>query len=83
MPPSNEDEIERITRSLTNQPPVNDEIVLAFEELRVDAIDYAQMIIMNVPPCRERSLALTKLEESVMWAVKGIILNQEAVLGNS
>ncbi len=26
----------------------------------------------NSPPCREMSIAKTKLEECVMWAVKGI-----------
>jgi hypothetical protein len=31
-------------------------------------------IIELAPASRERSLALTKLEESVMWAVKAIVL---------
>jgi hypothetical protein len=29
-------------------------------------------VINQTAPSRERSLALTKLEEAVMWAVKGI-----------
>jgi hypothetical protein len=30
-------------------------------------------VVMDcVPPGRERSLAITKIEEAVMWAVKGI-----------
>lgn len=28
--------------------------------------------ISDIPPGRERSLAQTKLEECVMWAVKGV-----------
>ena len=28
--------------------------------------------IMDVPAGRERAIALTKLEEAVMWAVKGL-----------
>lgn len=26
----------------------------------------------DITPCRETSIALTKLEESVMWAIKGL-----------
>lgn len=31
-----------------------------------------EVIIERVPSPRERALALTKLEEAVMWAVKGV-----------
>lgn len=31
-----------------------------------------EMLIERTPPSREQSLALTKLEESVMWAIKGL-----------
>jgi hypothetical protein len=36
----------------------------------------AKSILSNVPPSRERSLALTKLEEVVMWANAGIARNE-------
>lgn len=32
--------------------------------------------LLTLPPCRERSLAVTKLEEVSMWANKGIVFNQ-------
>jgi hypothetical protein len=32
----------------------------------------AEQILAQVPECRERSLALTKLEEAVMWSNAGI-----------
>lgn len=32
----------------------------------------AEQIMAHVPECRERSLALTKLEECVFWANAGI-----------
>ena len=32
-------------------------------------------VINLIEPCRERSLAMTKLEECVMWANKGIAQN--------
>ena len=36
------------------------------------AEDLLQFIINNTPKGREQSLAITKLEETVMWAVKGV-----------
>lgn len=32
-------------------------------------------ILNTLPPCRERSLAHTKLEEVSMWANKGIVMH--------
>lgn len=32
-------------------------------------------VLMTLPPSRERSLAITKLEEVSMWANKGIVFN--------
>ena len=34
-------------------------------------------ILDAVPPSRERSLAITHLEETVMWAVKALVLHQD------
>lgn len=31
--------------------------------------------VMTLPPCRERSVAITELETSAMWAIKGLVLN--------
>ncbi len=30
-----------------------------------------------LPPCREQALAMTHLEDSMMWAVKAIAMNSE------
>lgn len=43
-----------------------------YEALRAQAKDLAYNLIRMVPPGRERALAITKLEESIMWANKGI-----------
>lgn len=32
-------------------------------------------LLLTLPESRERSLAITKLEESSMWANKGIVFN--------
>ena len=71
---------EALHKSLTNQPPLGPEIVARFEAIRGEAKDYGSAVIALTPPSREQSLALTKLEESVMWAVKAIALNQEQLI---
>lgn len=70
---------ERIKRSLTNHPITQDGLVEEIENLRGAAIELAAHIIDTSEPSRERSLALTHLEEVVMWAVKSAILQQPPV----
>ena len=36
-------------------------------------------ILLSLKPSRERSLAVTKLEEVSMWANKGIVFNQDII----
>ena len=47
-----------------------------YEELRSMAKELADMILVSCPPSRERSLALTKLEECSMWANASIARNE-------
>lgn len=47
-----------------------------YELLRAKAKDFARSIFLNVPNSRERSLAITKLEEAVFWANAGIARNE-------
>lgn len=74
------DEHVRIDKSLTNQPPIDESVGIIFELLREPFKDAAHLIVELVPSCRERSLALTKLEEAVMWAVKAVALHQQDTL---
>jgi hypothetical protein len=71
---------ESFERSLTNQPPADPNIITIFELIREPFKDAAHLIIDLIPPSRERSLALTKIEEGLMWAIKAVALRQEAVL---
>lgn len=64
-------------RSLTNVPPVDNEVIQRFEAIRNDAKALARTIIETTPASRHQSLALTALEESTMWAIKSIALNQD------
>lgn len=47
----------------------------AYESVRVAAQDLESEIVMLLMPSRETSLAITKLEEVVMWANKSIGIN--------
>lgn len=46
-----------------------------YQAIREKAKELAYLIKDMVPDSREQSLALTKLEESVMWANAGIARN--------
>jgi len=47
-----------------------------YESLRKTAKDLAIAIDAQCPPSRERSLALTKVEEAIMWANAAIARNE-------
>ena len=66
---------ERLESDFTYHPP-KEESKPIFVEAREKAKDFALWINDNYPHCRERSLALTKLEEVVMWANAGLARNQ-------
>jgi hypothetical protein len=64
----------KIENSFTYHPVKEgqDEI---YQNLRNKAKELAYMIDALVPASREQSLAMTKLEESIMWANKGVACN--------
>lgn len=56
--------------------PANPATALAHETVRAK-IDWAGSVLVSLcPPGRELSLALTKLEEAMMWANAAIARNQ-------
>jgi len=64
---------DRLDQSLTNHTPT-DEQIDNIEALRDAARVYAKALAEYTPSSREQSLAATHLEDSVMWAVKSIVL---------
>lgn len=44
----------------------------ALDDLKRKAAELYDLVDWSVPAGREQSLAKTKIEEAVMWAVKGI-----------
>lgn len=45
------------------------------EQIRLALKNAALFIQDNVPDCREKSLAITKLEEAMLWANAGLARN--------
>lgn len=64
-----------VERNFTYHPPKDDQ-PQRYEKLRDKAKKLARWVTKNCPESRERSLALTKLEESVMWANASIARNE-------
>ncbi len=65
----------RIDEDFTYHAPKGDQPA-RYEAIRAAARDFAHLINQLAPPSREQSLALTKLEEAVMWANAGIARNE-------
>jgi hypothetical protein len=58
----------------------NAEGIATIERIKTAIINLDHAIEENLPSGREKSVALTKLEECRMWAVKGAVFaNTEAV----
>lgn len=62
------------------RPPRTDEIS-RFESIRSSGKALASLIVELTPSSREQSLALTKIEEAVMWANAAITRHPEEADG--
>lgn len=52
----------------------NDATLPLHRALRQDFTHLAEMVIRQVPPGREREMALTSLQQSLMWANAGVAI---------
>jgi len=66
---------QQIEKTFTYHPPKEGQHK-KYENLRALAKDFAFMIDALCPNSREKSLAMTKLEEAVMWANAAIARNE-------
>lgn len=66
---------EKIEKAFTYHAPVGDQPD-RYVLIRDEAKKLAKILTFNCPPSRELSLALTKLEESAMWANASIARNE-------
>lgn len=60
----------------TYHKPKDNTTIRAHERIRLGVGAVARLIDANVPDGREKSLAITALEEAMMWANAGIARNQ-------
>jgi len=58
---------EEIERRFTYHAPKGDQ-QQRYEVLRAQTKELAEQIVLSTPASREQSLALTSLEQAVMWA---------------
>lgn len=73
----NKDQIKsRIENDFTYVPPFGDQPD-RYVAIRAKAKELALFIVENTPCSREQSLALTSLEETVMWANASIARNEK------
>jgi hypothetical protein len=75
--PTNDMQGADIERRFTYHPPAGDQIE-RYDALRVQAKNLAMIVLEFTPPTREQSLALTKLEEAIMWANAAIARHEPA-----
>lgn len=66
-----------LNNRFTYHPPKEEQIG-KYESIRRNGGVLAQMIDELVPDSREKSLAITKIEEAVMWANAGIARSSDA-----
>ena len=64
-----------VENNFTYHPPKGDQ-QQKYETIRNTAKDIAYMFLNLCPASRERDLAFTKLEESIMWANASIARNE-------
>ncbi|MHB9105766.1 MAG: Acb2/Tad1 domain-containing protein [Armatimonadota bacterium] len=69
--------LNRIDGDFTYHAPIAEKNqVRRYAEIRERAREYAVFLLTQTPPSREQSLALTHLEEVVMWANAAIARNE-------
>lgn len=68
--------LKRLQESMTNHTPTESQIA-KIEAVREAYKQVGAILIANVPASRERAVAITELETSLMWATKAIILNPD------
>lgn len=67
--------IEEIANRFTYHAPKDDQ-PKRYEEIRAKAMLFALEVFGSCPESREKSLAMTKIEEAVMWANAAIARNE-------
>ena len=70
-----QEEFDRLVKDFTYHAPQEGQSV-RYEDIRGIAMRFAEKILMECPDSRERSLAMTRVEEAVFWANASIARNE-------
>jgi hypothetical protein len=70
-----QEDLEQLTKNFTYHAPKEDQ-PRRYTEIRDQGKAFAHAVLEDCPNSRERSLALTKIEEAVMWANSAIARNE-------
>jgi hypothetical protein len=62
----------RLYHDFNHHPPKGNNIAVLHQEVRKRCLDLALFIDQSLPDCREKSLAVTKLEEVMYWTNAGV-----------
>jgi len=73
--PSEKDKAQ-IENNFSYHAPMKDQY-LRYEQIREEGKKMAQLLVQDCPPSRELSLALTNLEQAIMWANAAIARNEK------
>lgn len=76
--PFTEQQEAMLKKNFTYHPPKGDQVG-RYNVIRSTAKVLAEIILASTPASREQSLALTNLEQSVMWANAAIARNETEV----
>jgi hypothetical protein len=69
-------DLEDLYNRFSYHSPANEETGKAHEAIRSMCLAIAEDLTMRLPHGREKSLAITKLEEAMFWANAAIARNQ-------
>ena len=65
-----------LTNNYKYHPPKTQAVAESHEDVRAQAYSLARHLNEILPESREKSIALTKIEEAMMWANAAIARNQ-------
>lgn len=72
---------EDITHRFTNHPPASPQVGFLLDEVTEYMTTVGLFIDERIPDSREKSLALTNLEQASFWCKAAIARNQPAIPG--
>lgn len=69
------DKMEEVLKRFHYYPPQTPRVVSLHQQVRGNAKAFAMFVEDSLPECREKALALTKIEEAMMWANAAVARN--------